>query len=162
VTINTFHKAVVGFGANLGNREQTARTALARVKEQIGELITASPLLENSALIPANDPVGTQPNFLNAVWIIETSLSPEACLNELIQIEHEHGRVRTYRWGARIIDLDLIAYDSITYESQRLVVPHPEMHKRDFVLIPMCQVWAEWVHPVLNRTAAELLAEIEK
>ena len=158
---DTFHRAVVGFGANLGDREHTANTALQLIEKRIGEILLASPLFENPALIPANDPVGTQPSFLNAVWIVKTILSAEACLNELIEIEHQFGRVRTYRWGARIIDLDLIAYDSLIYESQRLVVPHPEMFKRDFVLIPMCQVWPEWRHPILGRTATELLQEIE-
>lgn len=159
--LNNLHRAVIGFGANLGDREATARTALDMVNQQIGRSVAVSQLYENPALIPPNDPVGTQPSFLNAVWIIETLLSPEACLHELIQIEHHFGRVRTYRWGARIIDLDLIAYDSLSYESQRLLVPHPEMQKRDFVLVPLCQVWPEWKHPVLGQTAAELLQALQ-
>jgi 2-amino-4-hydroxy-6-hydroxymethyldihydropteridine diphosphokinase len=115
-------------------------------------------------------PVGSpQPAYINACLAAETSLSPEEVLRLLHEVERKFGRQRRRRWGARVLDLDLIAWGDLIQPSRYawfsetgsgkscgLTLPHPRAHLRPFVLIPLAQVAAEWRHPVLGRSAAQL------
>lgn len=153
-------KCLIAFGANLGDKEQTAAQAQVAINKQIGSIIKSSSLFETEPLLLPDQEPGSQPSYLNAVWLVETSLQPQACLEALLQIENEFGRVRTERWGSRTIDLDLISSGAEIISSEKLTLPHPEMHKRRFVLEPLCQIWPEWQHPLLNKSAQKLLSEL--
>ncbi len=125
-------------------------------------------------------PEGAGPDYVNAVMTLETSLCPADLLALFHRIEAHLGRVRKTRWAGRSLDLDLIAYESrilpnqqtvkkwidLDPEKQRvetpdqLLLPHPRLHERAFVLVPLCEVWPDWVHPALGKTAQQLLDEI--
>jgi len=107
-------------------------------------------------------PVGVteQPSFLNLAAVFETELAPEALLKNLKKIEKDLGRKKRYRWGPREIDLDILLYGDQVLETPSLVIPHPEMHNRAFVLTPACDICANWVHPVLKESLHALLSRI--
>lgn len=108
---------------------------------------------------PLGGPSG-QGDFLNAVAGVVTSLDAVALLDVLQTIEDRFGRQRWERWGPRTLDLDLLLYDDAVIETERLVVPHPRMHERRFVLEPLCDIAPEAIHPVLRLTARELLERL--
>lgn len=127
---------LLAFGANLGDRGETIAAAQRGVAESPGiERFEASPLRETIALTP-NGPDPDAPRYLNGVATAETSLSPHELLDLLQRVEHEHGRVRDVRWGDRTLDIDLILYGGRVIRDERLTVPHPRAHERDFVLSP--------------------------
>ena len=145
----------VGLGSNLGEREAMIRLALddlARLPETT--LLRASSLYDT-------EPVGDvdQPNFLNAVAEIESGLAARRLLWNLQLIEKRLGRGRTRRWGPRTIDLDLLLYGDLVIEEPDLVVPHPEMLRRSFVLVPLVELDPMLVHPVTGET---LLAHLTR
>lgn len=124
------------FGANLGDRGETIRAAqraLAALPGIAG--FRASPLRETIALTTAG-PDPDAPRYLNGVAMAETSLDPHALLDAMQEIEAEHGRVRDVRWGDRTLDIDLVLYGGRVIRDERLTVPHPRAHERDFVLSP--------------------------
>ncbi len=156
-------RAVVALGANLGDREATLARAVELMAAELGEVVARSPWLHTPALIHPDDPAQSYPEFLNGAVLLRSGLAPEALLAGLHRIEANLGRDRskeTARWRPRLIDLDLIAMDDLVLDGAALRLPHPEMHKRDFVLAPFCEVWPDWRHPVLGRTARELLAAL--
>lgn len=144
----------VGIGSNLGDREeQVLRSvhemrAFARVRK-ISTLRETQPV-----------GVGEQPAFMNAVVELDTEYSPQEVMEELLRIESEMGRERNEKGAPREIDLDLLAYDSEVVSENGLVVPHPRMQERRFVLEPLAELNPEWVHPVSNQTAQELLDKL--
>ena len=150
-------KAVIGLGSNLGERDKNIRTALEKMQEKGIELLRVSSVLET-------EPYGytNQPKFLNAVCLVETNLTPDQLLDVLLEIEKEIGRVRERKWGPRIIDLDIIFYEDLVLESERLIVPHPDMHNRWFVLAPLAEICPDYVHPKLKKTVRELLQELTR
>lgn len=147
---------LVAVGANLPSRfgtpQQACRSALTRL-EADGDIkiLTCSGWWE-TAPVPASD----QPWYVNGVAQIETTLPPEALLARLHAVEAEMGRVRTVTNAARVIDLDLIAYDDRRMDGA-LALPHPRMHQRAFVLAPLCDFAPGWIHPGLGQTAKTLL-----
>lgn len=149
--------AYIGLGANLGEPRRQILEALRRLKEvDEVEVLKVSTLY----LTPPLGPPG-QPWYVNAVAQIKTRLTPEELLRVLIGIEVAMGRVRGERWGPRLIDLDLLLYDGEVISGPDLTVPHPEMHHRAFVLVPLAEIAPEAWHPVLQMTAKELLARLE-
>jgi len=144
----------IGLGSNLGDREANLRTALMRL----------SPVVSCDAVsdIFETEPIGNveQSWFLNMVLRATTGLGPLELLEALQQIENSMGRRRLIDKGPRIIDLDILLYSSTIFHTKNLTVPHPELHRRAFVLTPLAQVAADWIHPVLGATVQELLEKL--
>ncbi len=148
--------AAIALGSNLGSREATLASAI-KALSSLGSVIAVSPFFET-------EPVGytDQPNFLNGAALLETALPPEDLLHSLLSIELEHGRDRSHAIakGPRTLDLDLLLYGNVVMETPKLVLPHPEMHRRRFVLEPLAAVAPQMLHPLLQRTVRQLLQEL--
>jgi len=147
-------EAFVGLGANLGEPEVQLRGALAALAALPKTRLVAASALYRSAPIG----VGEQPEFVNAVAWIETSLGARALLDELLAIEKRFGRKRESPGAARTLDLDLLLYGDGVIEEPGLVVPHPRMHERAFVLMPLAEIAPDVVVPGKGPAAALLAA----
>jgi 2-amino-4-hydroxy-6-hydroxymethyldihydropteridine diphosphokinase len=148
---------LIGFGSNQGDRGALLDAA----RDQIAALPGTS-LLKVSSFRdskPAGGPTA-QPPYLNAAATIETPYSPQQLLSELQRIEHALGRMRTERWGPRTIDLDLLLYDQLELESTELILPHPRMSFRRFVLEPAAEIAAEMIYPINRWTLRRLLTNL--
>ena len=146
-------KAYIALGGNLGDIAACLEEARREIDVLPESRVTASSLIYRT---PPLGPPG-QPDYLNAVIELETALPPEQLLAFLQKIETRHGRRRGERWGARTLDLDILAVDALILDSDELQLPHPEMERRQFVLRPLCDIAPNWQHPRLKRTAAALL-----
>ena len=148
----------LALGANLGNREKNIRSAIEQLNHtDETRVVAVSPLLENPAV---GGPPGSPP-FLNAAAHVETILGAHALLKRLMEIEKNVGRTRRIKWEPRPIDLDLLLYGDQIISSQELIVPHPLMHERMFVLEPLARIAPDVVHPTLQMTIAGLLENLK-
>jgi 2-amino-4-hydroxy-6-hydroxymethyldihydropteridine diphosphokinase len=148
--------AYIGLGANLGEPASQIKQALALLNNmEEMEVLQVSSCYRNPPLGPPG-----QPWYVNAVAKVRTRLTPEELLRTLGAAEEALGRVRGERWGPRLIDLDLLLYGSEIIRGPELSVPHPEMHRRAFVLVPLAEIAPEAWHPVLKKTALELLESL--
>jgi 2-amino-4-hydroxy-6-hydroxymethyldihydropteridine diphosphokinase len=145
-------RAAIGFGANLGAPDVAFRTALASLAAQDGVALAAVSSVWRSAPWGVVD----QPEFRNGVALVETSLPPRSLLNVLIREEERGGRVRRVRWGPRTLDLDLLFHGDACVREPDLVLPHPRLTERSFVLEPLSEVAPDWCDPVSGLSVAEL------
>jgi 2-amino-4-hydroxy-6-hydroxymethyldihydropteridine diphosphokinase len=132
--------AVIAFGSNLGDRAHTIRAAAGDIDALPGTTLVVLSSLVESAAVKLQGIDLDAPEYLNAVALIETSLTPHELLAALNVIEAEHGRVRQERWGDRTLDLDIITYDILEFSDARLTIPHPRAAQRSFVLAPWLEL----------------------
>jgi 2-amino-4-hydroxy-6-hydroxymethyldihydropteridine diphosphokinase len=147
--------AYIGIGSNLGNREKNCAKALALIEGKGIKIVKPSSMIET-------EPWGVreQPKFMNMAVEVTTDLLPDQLLRKLKDVEAELGRTKTTRWGPRIIDLDILFYNDMVMSSPELEIPHPHMHEREFVLISLCEIAPDKIHPVLKKSVREMLNEL--
>jgi len=152
-----WHRAYLGIGSNLGDKERYLSDAMEALRAH--SLIVVKRISEWIQTKPYGGV--EQDDFLNGVVEIETLLGPEELLAALHEIEAAAGRERTVRWGPRTLDLDILFYDRICYESEDLVIPHPDLENRSFVLKPLCSIVPDLRHPVTGKTVRALLGALD-
>ena len=143
----------LGLGTNLGNRLLNLRTAFKHLKKHLS-VVRTSDVFETAPW-----GVTDQPCFLNACILVECRLSPESLLALVKRFEREMGRTETRHWGERVIDIDILLMGSQIYDSPLLTIPHAQMHRRDFVLIPLAEILPNWVHPIIKRSTSSMAAD---
>lgn len=148
--------AYLGLGSNLGDREANINRALVELVRTAGcSLIKVSSLYETK-------PVGIteQPDFYNIAVAIETDLAPKELLRRLKEVERKAGREKTFKWGPRVIDIDILLYDEISVAEDNLEIPHPEMQHRAFALTPLSEIAPSAKHPATGRTVRQMSEDI--
>lgn len=150
-------KVYVGLGSNLGNREKYLVSAINRI-DSCREICVV-----NKSSFYETKPVGgsPQPDYVNCVIELDTEIEPQSLLEEFKGIELELGRKPGIRWGPRVIDIDILLYGNKVINDSNLKIPHESMHKRIFVLEPLCEISPDFKHPVLRKTIFELLKELK-
>jgi 2-amino-4-hydroxy-6-hydroxymethyldihydropteridine diphosphokinase len=148
-------KVFLGLGTNLGNRDSNLRITVKRISEHIGNVAQSSSVYETA-------PWGfeAENDFLNMVICVETNHSPGEVLKNITEIESILGRERNQdRYSSRIIDIDILLYDDLIMNENGLKIPHRLIHERRFVLVPLCELAPDLMHPVLNKSISVLLEE---
>ncbi|WP_461790153.1 2-amino-4-hydroxy-6-hydroxymethyldihydropteridine diphosphokinase [Pedobacter sp.] len=149
-------EAYLLLGTNLGDRSGNLRKAVELIDYEVGKVFICSSVYETAAWGKTD-----QPGFLNQALGVKSALTPLTMLEALLHIEQKMGRVRLEKWGERLIDIDLIFYgkDTILNE-QHLKLPHPEMHKRRFVLEPLNEIAGDYIHPVFKEKVSSILSNL--
>jgi 2-amino-4-hydroxy-6-hydroxymethyldihydropteridine diphosphokinase len=143
----------LGIGTNLGDRQNNLEKSVAGIEEFIGQVLKTSSVFETEAW-----GFHTKDKFLNMVVKVETVLNPNVLLENTQMIESLLGRVKSKkRYISRLIDIDILFYEDLHLDDENLKIPHPLLHKRKFVLVPLCEIAPEIIHPVLKKTVEELL-----
>jgi len=144
----------ISLGTNLGDRSENLKMAIHAIDLTIGSISRQSSVYETKPWGKSN-----QPDFFNQVILIHTNKTSEDCLHLLLAIEEQMGRTREERWGARLIDLDLLYADGDIIETDRLTLPHPAIPQRRFVLVPLVEIASDFIHPQLKKNQRQLLDE---
>lgn len=150
-----WHEAYLALGSNIGNKEENIDTAIINIdNDRLTKVVKKSDMVETKPYGYEN-----QDNFLNGAIKVKTLRNPYELLQLANETENKLYRERTIHWGPRTIDVDIILYDDIVMDEERLTIPHRQMHLRDFVLVPLMQIGSGAVNKVFNKTVAQLLKE---
>lgn len=146
------HILYLALGTNLGNRAANLKEAMAALAPQLD--------VKEKSSVYETPPWGhtDQPMFLNQVLKAETYLEPEPLLKHLKRLEIALGRKETFQYGPRLIDIDILFYDDLVLHTPSLMIPHPHLHERGFVLVPLMEIAPDLVHPVTKKTVREMIA----
>ncbi len=144
----------LSLGGNLGNTQEIFETCYPLIENKVGAILQKSSLYQTAAW-----GLKDQADFVNQVILVETSLAPNELLAEIQSIEKVLGRERTIAWGPRTLDLDILFMENQVVQTDQLQIPHPHIQDRKFILIPMHEIAAEFLHPVLNKSISQLLLE---
>lgn len=142
-------------GTNLGDRKKNLTTAITSIENHLGKIIQKSSIYESEAW-----GFHDQPAFYNQVVKLITSFSPEELLKKITLIEKKMGRVRHEKWKERLIDIDILYFNDLIINTRQLVIPHPQIQNRRFTLVPLCEISADEIHPVLKKSNLELMEEL--
>jgi 2-amino-4-hydroxy-6-hydroxymethyldihydropteridine diphosphokinase len=150
------HTVYLALGSNLGNRLSNLKNAISNFTPQMD--------VKQKSLVYETPPWGfaDQPAYLNQVVMAETYLEPDDLLAHLKRLETVLGREPTFQNGPRLIDLDILFYDDVAIDSAPLQIPHPRLHQRGFVLVPLHDIAPELIHPTLGKSIAELLLDVDR
>ncbi len=148
------NRAYLITGGNMGNRLETLRLAADWLNASCGNILQQSAIYETAAWGKED-----QPAFYNQVLLLETTLAAEELMKRLLEIEQEAGRVRTEKYGPRVLDIDILFFNQSVIQTPVVIIPHPQLPNRRFVLLPLNELAPAYRHPVLHKTVAELLAE---
>lgn len=150
------HIAYLALGSNLGNRLANLKNAVSNLPPQME--------VKKKSLVYETPPWGhaDQPHFLNQVVMVHTYMEPENLLSHIKRLEIVLGREPSFENGPRVIDIDILFYDDVIIDSPPLIIPHPRLHQRGFVLVPLNEVEPELVHPVLGKSIGDLLLDVER
>lgn len=140
-------------GSNMGDSEQLLIVATNMIEKNIGKLTTSSVIYKTAAWGKED-----QPDFLNQIIIVSSSLSSSTLLKKIFVIEKEMGRVRTTKNAARVIDIDMLFFNDEIIQTENLTVPHKQIQNRKFVLVPLAEIAPDFIHPVLKKSSLELLS----
>ncbi len=149
----SFYSTILHLGSNVGDRESNLSLAIEQI-QNLGSISQTSSLFKTA-------PWGKldQAYFINQALELKTSIEAIPLLDKLLEIEKTMGRIREEKWGPRLIDIDIIFFDDQIMETEKLHIPHPGMHLRNFVLEPVTEIAADWVHPVFKKSVETLLKE---
>ena len=152
-----WHTSYIGIGGNMGDKEKNVVMALELISKSHHTMITKKSKLYETK------PVGylKQEDFLNCAIEVKTLLTPLELVRFMLSIEKELKRERVIRWGPRTVDLDVLLYDNIISSIDEIILPHPRMQERMFVLEPLCDIAPYAIHPILNKTISQMKKEIE-
>lgn len=150
-------EAYLSYGSNMGDMEDNIETALFKLCDR-----SDCKMVQNSSLYTTK-PYGNvvQDDFLNGACLIKTLLTPQELLDVLHELENDAGRVRDVRWGPRTLDMDIIFYDDLIFDSDDLIIPHIDIENREFVLEPMSEIASYKRHPIYHKTIKEMLNELK-
>jgi 2-amino-4-hydroxy-6-hydroxymethyldihydropteridine diphosphokinase len=149
-------QAAIGLGSNLGDSLTILKTALDILNNTPGIVINA--ISSWYQTVPIGPP---QPNYINGCVLLEVQQTPQELLEIILGIETQLGRVRQERWGARTLDLDILLIDDLILNTSNLVIPHPAMTQRGFVLVPLAEIAPHWIHPVMRKSISSLINTID-
>lgn len=145
------NKAFLCLGGNLGNREENLKSAINSIEKKVGTITKVSSVYETAAWGNTD-----QPAYLNQVLEINTELSSTELLITCLEVEKELGRTRNVKWENRLIDIDILFFNTEIIDLPELKIPHPLLHQRAFVLKPLNEIATEFLHPILNKKVKEL------
>lgn len=148
------NEVFIALGTNLGDRTKNLKKAIHEIELKVGVIIKQSSVYETKPWGKTN-----QPDFYNQVILVHSNKTPEECLLTLSGIEKQMGRKRDEKWGARIIDLDLLYMNDSIIETDKLSLPHPGIAQRRFVLVPLVEIAPDFIHPLLQKNQRQLLNE---
>jgi 2-amino-4-hydroxy-6-hydroxymethyldihydropteridine diphosphokinase len=148
--------SAIALGSNMGDSQALLEAAIETLAQTPGIILKAkSHWYKTKAVGPP------QPDYLNGCAILQVNILPQLLLEILLEIEKKFGRVRKERWGPRLLDLDLLLYDDLILDTPDLQIPHPRMHERAFVLVPLAEVAPDWIEPISGRKIKQLVKEVD-
>lgn len=148
--------AFLHLGSNQGKPLQNLSESIQQIQNRLGSILVKSAVYKTEAWGLEN-----QPDFHNQALKIETALDPNELLSTIKEIELDMGRSKSIRWGARIIDIDIILFEDYIIQQKNLEIPHRMLDKRNFVLVPLNEIASDYIHPILEKSIEELMVQCE-